>query len=308
VTRRLDRFRQVLDRARARRGIALMGVCNVTPDSFSDGGRYLQEEAARAKVDELLSEGADLVDVGGESTRPGATPVSAREQLARVLGVVRYAADEGACVSIDTTSPEVAAACLDAGACAVNDVSCLRDEELAKVVVASGAALVLMHARGTQQDMRGYSAYPDDAYGDVVADVRDEWLEASERAVAVGVPPEGLVMDPGLGFAKNARQSLELLRRLDELTRSLAVPVAVGASRKSFLTSVDRGAPADARIGASLAAALGAARRGATILRVHDVRATAQAVDLDRLLEARGSQVGHASSAARGGRDDAKGP
>jgi len=300
----------VLDEARARRGVALMGVCNVTPDSFSDGGRYLKEEAARARVDELLSEGADLVDVGGESTRPGAVPVPAREQLARVLGVVRHAADRGACVTIDTTSREVAAACLDAGACAVNDVSCLRDVELARQVAASGAALVLMHARGTQQDMRGFSAYPDDAYGDVVADVRREWLEASQRAVAAGVPPEALVMDPGLGFAKNARQSLDLLRRLDELTRSMATPVAVGASRKSFLTCVDRGAPADARLGASLAAALTAARHGARILRVHDVRATAQAVDLDRLLAGHGSEIDRASPGTRSGgdSDEGKGP
>jgi dihydropteroate synthase len=261
-----------------------MGVCNVTPDSFSDGGRYLREDAARARVDELLAEGADLVDVGGESTRPGAVPVTAREQLARVLGVVRYAADQGACVSIDTTSPEVAAACLDAGASAVNDVSCLHDVELAKVVAASGAALVLMHARGTQQDMQGFSAYPDDAYGDVVADVRGEWLAAWERARAAGVPPQALVMDPGLGFAKNGRQSLELLRRLDELTASLPFPVAIGPSRKSFLACVDRGASPDGRVGASLAAALFAARAGAAILRVHDVRATAQAIDLTRLL------------------------
>jgi dihydropteroate synthase len=303
-----DRFRQVLDRARARRGVALMGVCNVTPDSFSDGGRYLQEEAARARVDELLWEGADLVDVGGESTRPGAAPVAAGEQLARVLGVVRYAVEHGACVSIDTASPEVAAACLDAGASAVNDVSCLRDGDLAKVVAASGAALVLMHARGTQQDMRGFGGYPDDAYGDIVADVRGEWLEASERARAAGVPSDALVMDPGLGFAKNARQSLELLRRLEELTRSLPVPVAVGASRKSFLTCVDRGALADARVGASLAAALSAARQGASILRVHDVRATAQALDLTRLLDHSAPGVGGASRTCGDGYEDQKGP
>ena len=181
-----------------------MGVCNVTPDSFSDGGRYLGAEAARARVDELLAEGADLVDVGGESTRPGAAPVAAKEQLARTLEVVRYAAERGACVSIDTASPEVAAACLDAGACAVNDVSCLRDAELARVAAASGAALVLMHARGTQAEMRGYGAVPDDAYGDVVDDVLREWGDAAGRATAAGLPREALLMDPGLGFAKNA--------------------------------------------------------------------------------------------------------
>jgi dihydropteroate synthase len=266
-----------------------MGVCNVTPDSFSDGGRYLGADAARARVDELLAEGADFVDVGGESTRPGAAPVPAKEQLGRVLEVVRYAAERGACVTVDTTSPAVAAACLDAGACAVNDVSCLRDVELAKVVAASGAALLLMHARGTQETMRGFSEYPDDAYGDVVDDVRREWLAASGRAVAAGVDPAGLVMDPGLGFAKNARHSLELLRRLGELVSTVPAPVAVGASRKSFLTlvdaSLDRRAPPTERLGASLAAAIRAAHDGASILRVHDVRATAQAIDLTRALE-----------------------
>jgi dihydropteroate synthase len=261
-----------------------MGVCNVTPDSFSDGGRYLGADAARARVDELLAEGADVVDVGGESTRPGATAVPPDEQLARVLEVVRYAAGRGACVSIDTTSPAVAAACLDAGACAVNDVSCLRDDELARVVAGSGAALVLMHARGTQDRMAGFSKYPDDGYGDVVDDVRREWLEAAARATKAGVAQEALVMDPGLGFAKNARQSLELLERLGELIEALAVPVAVGASRKSFLTTVDPGAPPDQRLGASLAAALHAARCGAALLRVHDVRATAQVVDLTRAI------------------------
>ena len=289
MTRRLDGFLQVLERARARRGVALMGVCNVTPDSFSDGGRYLGVEEARARVDELLAEGADLVDVGGESTRPGAAPVPPAEQLARVLDVVRYAAGKGACVTVDTTSPAVAAACLDAGACGVNDVSCLRDVELAQVVAASGAALVLMHARGTQAQMRGFSEYPDDAYGDVVDDVRTEWRAAAERALAAGVAPGALVMDPGLGFAKNARQSVELLRRVGELVASVHAPVAVGASRKSFLTRagacLDREAAPRQRLGASLAAALWAAKAGAAVLRVHDVRPTAQVLDLTRLLE-----------------------
>jgi dihydropteroate synthase len=261
-----------------------MGVCNVTPDSFSDGGRYLGPEAAIARVDELLAEGADIVDIGGESTRPGATPVPAREQLARVLGVVRAAADRGACVSIDTASEEVAAACLDAGACAVNDVSCLREEGLARVVAGSGAALVLMHARGTQERMVGFSQYPDGAYGDVVADVLVEWEAAAARAMAQGLAREALVMDPGLGFAKNARHSLELLRRTRELVERAGVPVAIGASRKSFLAVVDRDAPAESRIGASIMAAVHAASAGAAILRVHDVRATRQAIDLSLAL------------------------
>jgi len=284
MTRRLDRFLQALENGRARRGIALMGVCNVTPDSFSDGGRYLGADAARARVDELLAEGADYVDIGGESTRPGAAPVPAREQLGRVLEVVRYAAEKGACVSVDTTSPEVAAACLDAGACAVNDVSCLRDVELAKVVAANGAALILMHSRGTQEEMRGFSEYPDDAYGDVVADVKREWLEAAGRAMAAGVPKEALVMDPGLGFAKNAQHSLELLRRLHEFTGGKRL-VVVGASRKSFLTRVvDPGASPDQRLGASVGAVFHALYNDASIVRIHDVRATAQALDILALL------------------------
>jgi len=278
---------RVVESARARRGVALMGVCNVTPDSFSDGGRYLEADAARARVDELLSEGADLVDVGGESTRPRATPVPAREQLRRVLGVVQYAVGRGACVTVDTASPEVAAACLDAGACAVNDVSCLLDPELARVTAASGAAMILMHARGNQQDMGGYSQYPDDAYGDVVADVLAEWEQAAGRAKSQGLGRDALVMDPGLGFMKNARHSLDLLRRTGDLVSRLDVPVAVGASRKSFLATADRDAPPSGRIGASIAAAIHAASAGAAIVRVHDVRATRQAIDLTRTLQAR---------------------
>jgi dihydropteroate synthase len=219
-----------------------MGVCNVTPDSFSDGGDYLTPDAARRRVDELLAEGADVVDVGGESTRPGAPPVASGEQIDRVLPVVDYAVSQGACVSVDTGSPEVAAACLGAGAGVVNDTTCLRHEDLAAVVAAHGAALVLMHARGSQGQMRGFSEYPDEGYSDVVRDVCAEWRSAAERARARGVGGDCLLMDPGLGFAKNARQSTELLARLAEIVRDVGVPVAVGASRKSFLAVVDPGA------------------------------------------------------------------
>ncbi len=272
-----------------------MGICNVTPDSFSDGGLHFSLDHACARVDELLAEGADVIDVGGESTRPGAPSVPAKEQLARVLEVVRYAATRrNACVSIDTTSAEVAAACLDAGASVVNDVSCLRDSAdgggLAKVVASHGAAFVLMHARGTQTEMKGFSAWPDDAYDDVVRDVLDEWNAAASRAQALGVPRDALVMDPGLGFAKNARHSTELLRRTAEIVRALDVPVLIGASRKSFLALADeKGAAPKDRIGASIAAALIAARAGAAMLRVHDVRATRQAIDLDRLVSLDGA-------------------
>ncbi|MDP9150524.1 MAG: dihydropteroate synthase [Myxococcota bacterium] len=259
-----------------------MGICNVTPDSFSDGGRYAEEGAARARVREILEQGGDVVDIGGESTRPGAASVSAREQIDRVLGTVSYAASLGACVSIDTANAEVAAACLEAGACVVNDVSCLRDKGLAAAVAACGAALLLTHARGTQEEMLGFGRYADDAYADVVEDVLVEWEAAAERARAAGVPRRAMAMDPGLGFAKNARQSFELLARLGELVAALDVPVAIGASRKSFLTLVDGDAPVSDRLGASLAAALHAVRVGAAIVRVHDVGATRQAIDVAR--------------------------
>jgi dihydropteroate synthase len=287
VSSGFEEFQRVLARTQGVGGVALMGVCNVTPDSFSDGGRYLEPMAARARVDDLIAQGADIVDIGGESTRPGAAAVPARVQIERVLGPLRHAVSRGACVSIDTASAEVAEVCLEAGATAINDVSCLRDDAIAKVVAKRGAALVLMHARGTQEKMHGFSLYPDDGYGDVVSDVISEWNAAAARATAAGVRRDALAMDPGLGFAKNARQSMDLLARLDEIARAIDVPVAVGASRKSFLTLVDADAsPAD-RLGASIAAALHAARAGAAILRVHDVRATRQALDLALLLARR---------------------
>jgi dihydropteroate synthase len=260
-----------------------MGVCNVTPDSFSDGGAYLTVERACARVDELLAEGADIVDIGAESTRPGAAPVPPEEQLARMLGVVEYAAARAA-VSVDTASPPVAAACLEAGAIAVNDVSCLADPDLADVASAARATLVLMHSRGPQSAMRGFSDYPDAGYRDVVGDVVREWESAAERAIGRGVPRTSLVMDPGLGFSKNAAQSAELLRRTKLLVEATGLPVLVGASRKSFLTLVDEGKDPRRRLGASLAAAQHARSAGASIVRVHDVEATRQALDMEWLL------------------------
>ena len=276
---RVGTFESVLEQATSRRGAVLVGVCNVTPDSFSDGGEHLSMPDALARVDALLAEGADMIDVGGESTRPGAQPIPASEQLARVLEVVRYAARR-APVSIDTTHPEVAEASIEAGACAINDTSCARDDRLLRVASAHRAAYVLMHSRGTQAEMRGFSAYPDDAYGDVVVDVLAEWHEAAARARTAGVVERGLVMDPGLGFAKNAAQSTELLRRVAELASGAGVPVMVGASRKSFLKTWDDTSSPKDRLGASIAAALLATMGGARLLRVHDVRATRQALDV----------------------------
>ena len=277
---RREKFADVVRSAVARRGVALMGVCNVTPDSFSDGGQFFEREKARARAEVLLREGADIVDIGGESTRPGAKPVGVHEQLDRVLDVVRWTA-ERACVSIDTASPQVAAACLDAGAHVVNDVSLLANPELASVAAGSGAALVLSHARAPQETMAGFGKWPLEAYADIVEDVLADWERAAAQAAARGVTRASLVMDPGLGFSKASRHSLELLRRAPALVAAMGdVPVLFGASRKSFLTLVDRGAEASERLGASLAAALYAVHAGVRILRVHDVRATRQAIDM----------------------------
>ncbi|MBX3228788.1 MAG: dihydropteroate synthase [Labilithrix sp.] len=277
---RSEKFADVIRGAVARRGAALMGICNVTPDSFSDGGRYLAASDAAARIDELIAEGADIIDVGGESTRPGSKPVPAEEQLERVLPAIRHAAARGACVSIDTASPKVAAAALDCGAHAINDVSLLTDEGLADVAGGSGAALILSHYRpavGMRASLQ--------EYGDVVKDVLVDWERAAERAIARGVPRSALVMDPGLGFSKTARHSLELLRRARVLVEKLdGVPVLVGASRKSFLTLIDRDAAAADRDGASIAAAIHAVHAGVRVLRVHAVRATRQAIDLDNVL------------------------
>jgi dihydropteroate synthase len=284
--------------ARRRRGVALVGVCNVTPDSFSDGGRHLTFDAACRRVDELVTEGADMVDVGAESTRPGALPVPADEQLKRILEVVRYAATK-ACVSVDTTRPEVAEACLEAGAVAVNDVSCLEDDRLAGTVARAHGTLIVMHARGAQAEMKGFSVYPDSGYGDVLEDVLAEWEKAARRAASQGLARSSLVMDPGFGFSKNADQSLTLLRRTAELVSRLDVPVLVGASRKSFLRVVDADAGPNDRLGASVAAAVFASRAGARLVRVHDVRATRQTIDLFELA-ARGTSDPRPREASNG--------
>jgi dihydropteroate synthase len=270
-----------LDQTCRERGVALMGVLNVTPDSFFDGGRYLGADAARERVDRLIAEGADLIDIGAESSRPGANEIPAAEQIARMEPALRYAVEQGRPVSIDTTSPEVAERALALGARLVNDVSCLADPELARVTARAGAALLVMHSRGPMSAQRGYSIYPDAGYRDVVADVRNEWRSARERAASAGLAPADVWFDPGLGFAKNARQSFELLARLAEF-RAEGTPIVVGASRKSFLALED-GAPPEQRLGGTVAACLFAAEHGASVLRVHDVAAVRQALSVTRL-------------------------
>jgi dihydropteroate synthase len=273
-----------------------MGVLNVTPDSFYDGGRYLDESTAARQVESLVAEGADIIDIGGESSRPGSAPVPAEEQVARIEPAVRRAVEAGVKVSIDTTSPEVADRMLGLGAHVVNDVSCLSDPELARVTARYQADLVLMHARGSMADMKGFSVYAEDAYGDVVTDVVCEWRAARDRALEAGLGREQVWLDPGIGFAKNARQSWELLRRLPELVAE-GVPVVVGPSRKSFIGALD-GSPPEGRLGGTIAACLLAVQRGAHVLRVHDVAAVRQALRVMREFE---SADGDAESRERVG-------
>lgn len=253
-----------------------MGVLNITPDSFYDGGRYLSEARATSQVDRLLTEGADIVDIGGESSRPGAEPVSPSEQIDRIEVAVGHAISRGAAVSIDTTSPEVADRMLGIGAHMINDVSCLDDTELGRVCARHGATLLIMHSRGSMALMPGFSVYPDDAYDDVVGAVAREWRAARDRAVAVGMDPECIFFDPGIGFSKNARHSFELLHGLDRLKLERATLV-VGPSRKSFIRAVDD-APPEKRLGGSIAACVLSVEKGADVLRVHDVAEVHQAL------------------------------
>jgi len=267
-----------------------MGVCNRTPDSFSDGALYLDDDSADAHVRRLVAEGAEIVDIGAESTRPGAEVVDAAEQIRRIGSSIRKACALGVLVSIDTTSPAVAAWALGEGASIVNTVSLDPAEELGALAARSGAALVLTHARGSMTTMQGFSVYDDAAYGDVVADVAREWTTAADRALAMGLSREDLLLDPGLGFTKNARHSVELCRRLGELC-ALGFPVLVGPSRKSFLARIaakDESstlAPPNERLGGTIAAVLACVRRGAAVVRVHDVQATVQALAVDSAIE-----------------------
>jgi dihydropteroate synthase len=267
-----------------------MGVCNRTPDSFSDGGLFLDDAAAETHVQALLAEGADIIDIGAESTRPGSSPVSDDEQITRIGPLVRASVAMGALVSIDTTSPAVAEHALREGARIVNTVSLEPAAELGALAARFGAALVLMHSRGSMSDMRGYSVYDDAAYEDVVADVKRELHAAADRAMNAGLHREALVLDPGLGFAKNMAQSLELCRRLDDLV-DLGFPVLVGPSRKSFIARAAASAQNDAtlappsqRLGGTIAAVLACVRRGARIVRVHDVAPVRQALLVDRAI------------------------
>jgi dihydropteroate synthase len=252
--------------------IAVVGVLNVTPDSFSDGGRYTSLDGALAHARDMRAEGADLIDVGGESTRPGAAPVPAADERQRVVPVVEALADLGQ-VSIDTSKAAVARAALAAGATFVNDVTALRgDPEMAAVVAEAGCEVCLMHMLGEPRTMQ-----EDPRYGDVVAEVAAFLEERLAAAVAAGVDEERISVDPGIGFGKTLAHNLELLGRLDEIV-ALGRPVVVGTSRKSFLGRITGRDDPHQRVFGTIATNVLALERGARVFRVHDVAATRDAL------------------------------
>lgn len=248
-----------------------MGILNVTPDSFSDGGRYESEAAACARGAELVEHGADIVDVGGESTRPGANPVEAGEELRRVVPVLRAlrAARPAALLSVDTTKAVVAAAAAEAGAVIVNDISAGADPAMLALLAARRLGVVLMHRRGDAQTMQR-----DTSYLDVVAEVAEYLAARAAAAVAAGVARETIFLDPGIGFGKDVAGNLRLLAALRDLA-TLGHPVVVGASRKSFIGRLT-GAAVDDRAAGSLAAIVAAEGIDRAVVRVHDVAATVQ--------------------------------
>jgi len=247
----------------------IMGILNVTPDSFSDGGRYAAIDAALARAHQMVAEGAAIVDIGGESTRPGAQAVSAEEESARVLPVIEGLAGIAAALSIDTTKACVARAALAAGACIVNDVSaCTADPEMAGVVAATGAGVVLMHRRGTPRTMQQAPAYDD-----VVEEVRAYLAARAAVVEAAGVPAAAIAIDPGIGFGKTLEHNLALMANLRRLGDR---PLVVGLSRKRFLGDVT-GREVSDRLAGSLAGLACAVWQGVGVVRVHDVRASVDA-------------------------------
>ena len=253
----------------------VMGILNVTPDSFSDGGRYQSFDAALARARRLIAEGADILDIGAESTRPGAEPVSAAVEIERLAPLIKAVRAESAIVvSVDTMKPEVARAAMAAGASAWNDVTALRHApESAAVAAALGCDVVLMHMQGEPGTMQ-----VEPHYDDVVSEVADFLAERAQLAIWAGVARERIWLDPGIGFGKHpTRHNLPLLAGLDRIV-ALGFPVLLGASRKRFIGATDGGADADHRLGGSIAAALVGAAAGVAAVRVHDVRETVQAL------------------------------
>lgn len=263
-----------------------MGVVNVTPDSFSDGGLHLDADAAVAAGERLVAAGADVVDVGGESTRPGADPVPEAEEARRVVDVVRRLAGGGAVVSIDTAKAGVAARALEAGAEIVNDVTAASDPEMPAVVARAGAGMVVMHMKGTPRTMQS-----DPRYDDVVVEVRDHLVERATMLESVGVRRSAIVVDPGLGFGKTIDHNLTLLREIGRLVAT-GYPVMVGASRKSFLgTLTGEGDPAGRDLATAAVTALAVAA-GVAVVRVHDVASSRQAARVAHAVSRSGGTPG----------------
>lgn len=251
----------------------IMGILNVTPDSFSDGGRFHNEERAVARAHEMLDEGADIIDVGGESSRPGAEPLTAEEEWWRIGNVIEDVARWGVQVSVDTYRPEVAQKALEAGASMVNDITGLADERMVQLVAEHGCEVVVMHMRGTPKNMQEHPAYED-----VVDDISAFFEERITVAQKAGIKRKDLILDPGIGFGKTVAHNLELIKRIDDF-KELGCRVLLGASRKSFIGAVT-GAEVEHRLPGSLAVAVLAVERGVDVLRVHDVSETIQAVEL----------------------------
>jgi dihydropteroate synthase len=262
----------------------VMGVLNVTPDSFSDGGKFFSFDAAFAQATQMIEEGADIIDVGGESTRPGSAFISEQEELTRVLPVIERLASSGAVpISIDTTKAVVARAALQAGAEIINDISGLRFEPaIADTAAEANAGLLLMHSRGTPKDMQQIP-FANDIFADVVQGLRLSTSIAEQH----GVVRDSIAIDPGIGFGKSVAQNLELIANLDQLAREFSdLPLVIGTSRKSFLGKLLGGAPADERLYGTIATVVASVLNGAHIVRVHDVKATVEAVRVSDSLKA----------------------
>ena len=254
----------------------VMGVLNVTPDSFSDGGQFLSLDQAVAHAEQMIAEGADIIDIGGESTRPGSAFVSETEELQRVIPVIKKLTTETSVpISVDTTKSAVARAALDAGAEIVNDISALRfDPAIADVAAKARAGLVLMHSRGTPKTMQQLPPV-EDIMGEVIDGLRESIAIAKQR----GVAPESVAIDPGIGFGKTAEQNVELIAKLDQLAAEFAeFPILIGTSRKAFLGKLLDNAPADQRLHGTIASIAVSVLKGAHIVRVHDVKAAVAAV------------------------------
>jgi len=255
----------------------VMGIVNVTPDSFSDGGRFADAAAAVAAGTDMASEGAAIIDVGGESTRPGAKPVWEGDEIERIVPVIRQLAAGGAAVSADTRKADVMTAALDAGARMINDVSALTyDDRSAGVIAAAGVPIIVMHHQGAPETMQD-----DPRYDDVLVEIYQWFEQRIEAAQAAGIARDKILIDPGFGFGKNVGHNLELMNGL-ALFHSLGCPLVIGASRKRTIGALSGEAPADRRLGGSIAFALKAVEQGAQLIRVHDVFETVQALKIWR--------------------------